>query len=314
MNTYSPTPTISTAPVAPESMYGREITCPTHVVPAPENKWVTVKLSGHSFYIFRVGQRAGAVLLRNGEKNPLATITYKFEAEVWLWVSKQKEERGLLPQPKGSQGKVDRVVPAHLLANEVANPAHTEALEALIGGKMHRSGHKGPAKWYTLKYGNVTWYIFNLPYLNSMQVISSAQLKANIPLHKVVPSSYRGSWEDMLEEADQRNAAHQKAKTRLSLPTKLRVGDILHRTFGYNMTLNTLFQITAIKGTKATVRRLSTHRDGGGYSGKETPLKDIFCESYGGETTATLREDYIVLEKEYYLLWDGKPRYYNTLD
>ena len=73
------------------------------------------------------------------------------------------------------------------------------------------------------------------------------------------------------------------------------VGTILRSTWGYNMTINSFFQVvgTTAKGIK--VRAINSAKSGGGQFGKESPIKDSFdphCVITNGETRT------IVLQKK----------------
>ena len=71
--------------------------------------------------------------------------------------------------------------------------------------------------------------------------------------------------------------AEQK-KRREEIAASIKVWDLFHRSWGYDMTHNDFFQVTAIKGKKVYVRPIAKKTTSGdaGYTWEEMPVKDAF--------------------------------------
>jgi hypothetical protein len=68
------------------------------------------------------------------------------------------------------------------------------------------------------------------------------------------------------------------------------VGTILRSTWGYNMTINSFFQVVAITPNGIKVRAINSSQSGG-QIGKERPIKDSFdkyCVISGGKERIVL--------------------------
>jgi hypothetical protein len=79
------------------------------------------------------------------------------------------------------------------------------------------------------------------------------------------------------EEAKKQRLAEQK-KRREELAASIKVGDLFHRSWGYDMTHNDFYQVTGIKGKKIYARPIAAEETESyrGYSGTERPVKDAF--------------------------------------
>ena len=90
-------------------------------------------------------------------------------------------------------------------------------------------------------------------------------------------------------------------------------GAILHATWGYNMTINTFYEI--IRRTNKTIYAVEIGKkniDGSGLSGHEIPDPSIReKEVFSGRLTGG---NYVKLDGHYCSLYDGKPAYYNSMD
>lgn len=117
------------------------------------------------------------------------------------------------------------------------------------------------------------------------------------------------------------NTTERKPKVEEDSPVK--VGDIYHRSFGYDMTLNTFYKVLSVRGKKAQVVEVGTKWVSGeqGYTGSviAVPEKEIPDTI----TTALIRTDNTNEPKlriqdfskyETFYKWDGKPCYENHMD
>lgn len=79
------------------------------------------------------------------------------------------------------------------------------------------------------------------------------------------------------EEAKRQRLAEQKKK-REELAASIKVGDLFHRSWGYDMTHNDFYQVTAIKGKKIYVRPIASETTSwdGGFTWEERPIKNAF--------------------------------------
>lgn len=62
----------------------------------------------------------------------------------------------------------------------------------------------------------------------------------------------------------------------------LEVGDVLNDYFSYTMTFNNFYQVVSVKGKSITARPIRSDKDGDGWYGQETPIKNAFSSN---ETT-----------------------------
>lgn len=90
-------------------------------------------------------------------------------------------------------------------------------------------------------------------------------------------------------------------------------GAILYTSYGYNATHVNFYQIVKRSGNMIYCRKLkNNYLTGGGYNGKVVADKDDFDttdkEIYSGRLPNPK------LDTQSAALWDGKPKYYNTLD
>lgn len=79
------------------------------------------------------------------------------------------------------------------------------------------------------------------------------------------------------EEAKKQRLAEQK-KRREELAASIKVGDLFHRSWGYDMTHNDFYQVTAIKGKKIYARPIASEVVSwdAGYTGEERAVRDAF--------------------------------------
>lgn len=90
-------------------------------------------------------------------------------------------------------------------------------------------------------------------------------------------------------------------------------GEILYVSYGYNATHVDFYQIVKRSGVTLYLKSLKKdYISGGGYTGKVTTKKDDFNTEDKEIYTARLPNPKI--EKINAYLWDGKPKYYNTMD
>lgn len=85
---------------------------------------------------------------------------------------------------------------------------------------------------------------------------------------------------------------------------KIKVGDILHKSFGYSMILNEFYQVTAINKKKITVREIDMEMTSTGYlSWSVKPIPYCFT---GKEQTKILQIDFSNIDKPHeYIKIDG---------
>lgn len=79
------------------------------------------------------------------------------------------------------------------------------------------------------------------------------------------------------EELRKQRLAEQKKK-REELAASIKVGDLFHRSWGYDMTHNDFYQVTAIKGKKIYARPIASEVVSwdAGYTGEERAVRDAF--------------------------------------
>jgi len=100
----------------------------------------------------------------------------------------------------------------------------------------------------------------------------------------------------------------------------LKVGQILHGSFGYSMTLNEFYVIERVSAASAWIREVPSFvvNDDGMGEGKATP--DPALVPFGPLTrhkvqTATDGEQWLSHKRLGSLsVWDGRPKYHNTYD
>lgn len=98
-------------------------------------------------------------------------------------------------------------------------------------------------------------------------------------------------------------------------------GTIFVAVWGYSMTLVDYWQVIKRTGKSVYVRPIASKKDGGGYEGNATPVKDSFtsstatrCLLKGNPQDTTNKSVYININGHLGKVWDGKPNYYNTMD
>jgi hypothetical protein len=98
------------------------------------------------------------------------------------------------------------------------------------------------------------------------------------------------------------------------------VGDILYSSSGYNMTLVSFYKVTKVtpSGKSVTLQKLNDKKTGGGYRGYIVP-ENTFEQPglvHRNKRVLLTRGGYSVKINNYEraYLWDGKPKYYNTMD
>lgn len=109
--------------------------------------------------------------------------------------------------------------------------------------------------------------------------------------------------------------------------TVVKVGDILHTSWGYNMTHNDYAKIVEISPTGKTVKCVMVGNkkiDGGGFAGKETCDPDhVISPEFRLKVDKNMtgfRGSYFYCAPNngkrfgYFSPWDGKDDYYNTMD
>lgn len=104
-----------------------------------------------------------------------------------------------------------------------------------------------------------------------------------------------------------------------------KVGDILHTSWGWGMTINTFYKVMKTTPKMVYIREMEkvvVENDAhtGGFSGKQIPTNDfspsndevtrhkVQSSRYGNEPVRVKTPD------GYARLWDGEPKYFNTLD
>ena len=96
-----------------------------------------------------------------------------------------------------------------------------------------------------------------------------------------------------------------------------KVGDILYSSWGYGMTIVNFYKVTRLIGTsKVELVELSQRKTGDGWAGEtvptDTPLSTpkVFSVKRSGSADPGIK----VRDSGDARKWDGKPKYYNTLD
>lgn len=98
-------------------------------------------------------------------------------------------------------------------------------------------------------------------------------------------------------------------------------GTIFVVSWGYDMTIVDYYQVVKRTGKSVYVRPIAANKDGGGWSGTTTAVKDSFtsatatrCLLKGNPKDKTNESVYINIDDHLGRVWDGKPKYYNTMD
>lgn len=97
----------------------------------------------------------------------------------------------------------------------------------------------------------------------------------------------------------------------------IKVGQIFHSSWGYNMTLNSFYQVVELKGSSSVVLReigKDAIENNGGWSGKEVPLKNSFVGSE--RLTKRIKNDRIKINDyaSAYPHVEGESYYFNRMD
>lgn len=116
-------------------------------------------------------------------------------------------------------------------------------------------------------------------------------------------------------EAKAKWKAEGKARTAAAAENR-KIGQIYVSSGGYNMTINTFYQVVGLKGTQSVeVREIgATTVDGdAGYQGMEIPVIDSFKKN-GKTLTKRIVEGRIAVDHRGARLWDGQPCRFNHMD
>ena len=83
---------------------------------------------------------------------------------------------------------------------------------------------------------------------------------------------------DTAKEDARKKRLEDNKKRRDDLAASIKVWDLFHRSWGYDMTFNDFYQVTNVKGKKIYVRPISSKitDEYRWYSGEEMPVKDSF--------------------------------------
>jgi hypothetical protein len=116
-----------------------------------------------------------------------------------------------------------------------------------------------------------------------------------------------------LKQIEQRKSQEDQA-------IKPAVGDILYSSSGYSMTLVSYYKVTKVtpSGKSVTLQKLNDEKTGGGFHGYIVPSKTFEQPGlvHRNKRVLLTRDGYSVKINNYEraYLWDGKPKYYNTMD
>ena len=99
----------------------------------------------------------------------------------------------------------------------------------------------------------------------------------------------------------------------------IKIGDIFHSTWGYDMTHNEYYQVVGItpSGKSVKVRKLESVKTVGVWQGQEEPLENKFIdkpktkrllESYDGKPALKMKS------YEWAKLWNGQPNWFSHID
>lgn len=104
--------------------------------------------------------------------------------------------------------------------------------------------------------------------------------------------------------------------------TEVKVGDIFHCSWGYDMTINDYYQVVDLtpSGKSVRVRKLNkeTVHSGEYFQGREMPIKDDFATD--NILTKRLATDYAgrpdikITSYSWATLWDGESNFFNHMD
>ena len=104
--------------------------------------------------------------------------------------------------------------------------------------------------------------------------------------------------------------------------TEVKVGDIFHCSWGYDMTINDYYQVVDLtpSGKSVRVRKLNkeTVKYGEYFTGREMPIKDNFATD--NIMTKRLGTDYMgqpdikITSYSWARLWDGESNHFNHMD
>lgn len=97
---------------------------------------------------------------------------------------------------------------------------------------------------------------------------------------------------------------------------QLEVGDILYSSYGYSMSLGDFYRVTKLVGKQSVeVEELSKESvDGDGWSGHHVPVLEGKGTPVEGRFRVTNGSTIKVGYSQYAHKWDGRPKYYNTMD
>ena len=98
---------------------------------------------------------------------------------------------------------------------------------------------------------------------------------------------------------------------------ELQVGDILHSSWGYNMTHADFYRVTKLVGKQSVeVEALSnkTVTGDGGWSGTAVPDLKQRGSRLEGRFRVTNGSTIKIGYSQYASKWDGRPKYFNTMD
>lgn len=104
--------------------------------------------------------------------------------------------------------------------------------------------------------------------------------------------------------------------------TEVKVGDIFHCSWGYDMTINDYYQVVGLtpSGKSVKVRKLNKELVNSGeyFQGREMPIKDNFATD--NILTKRLSTDYAgnpdikITSYSWAILWNGESNYFNHMD
>lgn len=97
---------------------------------------------------------------------------------------------------------------------------------------------------------------------------------------------------------------------------QLEVGDVLYCSWGYNMTHADFYRVTKLVGKQSVeVEELSKETvDGDGWSGHHKPVLEGKGSPVKGSFRVTNGSTIKVGYSQYARKWDGRPKYFNTMD
>ena len=97
---------------------------------------------------------------------------------------------------------------------------------------------------------------------------------------------------------------------------QLEVGDVLYCSWGYSMSLGDFYRVTKLVGKQSVeVEELSKETvDGDGWSGHHKPVLEGKGSPVKGSFRVTNGSTIKVGYSQYARKWDGRPKYFNTMD